>query len=177
MTIGNRQESRDFRVYDGVLILKGGFLWNGCLFLSPWPQPSAYLNSWSITPANAMMTEHVYFLQDYEAVSSGAIEARPFYVSDDLVAVLVTMQPGARVPVHVHEHHDEIFDVIKGTGAFFLGDETIEFSPGMTIVAPAGTRHGLLAGDERWVLRETVHRHVYARQAIKRALKKRFGGK
>jgi len=120
------------------------------------------------------MAEYVYHLKEYEAVDGDPIEARPFYVSEDLVAVLVTMQPYARVPHHVHEHHDEIFDVVRGTGTFFLGDEAITFGPGMTIVAPAGTRHGLLAGAEAWVLRETVHRHVYARKAIKRAIQKRM---
>ncbi len=120
------------------------------------------------------MTENVYLLRDYEAVAGDAIEARPFYVSEDLVAVLVTLQPGARVPDHSHEHHDEVFDVIRGSGVFFLEDEAIDFVPGMTIVVPAGTRHGLLAGDKPWVLRETVHRHVYARKALRRALDKRL---
>jgi len=121
------------------------------------------------------MTQHVYELQDFEAIGGKPIEARPFFVSEDLVAVLVTMQPGARVPDHHHEHHDEIFDVIRGRGTFFIGNEAIDFGPGMTIVVPAGTQHGLLAGDEPWVLRETVHRHVYARKAIKRAIDKRLG--
>ena len=123
------------------------------------------------------MPPHVYLLEEYESVEGAAIEARPFYVSEDLVAVLVTMQPGARVPDHLHEHHDEIFDVIRGQGTFFIGEEAVDFGPGMTIVVPAGTRHGLLAGDETWVLRETVHRHVYARKAIKRAIDKRLGKK
>jgi quercetin dioxygenase-like cupin family protein len=121
------------------------------------------------------MARPIYFLQDYEVVDGEPIEARPFYVSEDLVAVLVTLQPGARVPDHAHEHHDEIFDAIRGTGTFFIEGEAIDFGPGMTIVVPAGTRHGLLAGDAPWVLRETVHRHVYARKAIRRALDKRLG--
>ena len=120
-------------------------------------------------------SELVFDLRDYEAPAGGdPIVARPFFVSEDLVAVLVTIQPHARVPEHSHEHHDEIFDVIRGTGMFWLDGEAIPFKPGMTIVVPAGTRHALEAGDEPWVLRETVHRHVYARTAIKRALKKRL---
>ncbi len=122
----------------------------------------------------SIMSEHVYLLKEYEAVDGAPIEARPFFVSEDLVAVLVTMQPRARVPEHIHEHHDEIFDVIRGTGVFYLDGEAIRFEPGMTIVVTAGVRHGLQAGDEPWVLRETVHRHVYARKAIKRAIKKRL---
>jgi len=120
------------------------------------------------------MSKHLYFLKDYEIPGGAAIEARPFYVQDDLVAVLVTMQPHARVPNHLHEHHDEIFDVVRGAGVFFIEDEAVEFGPGMTIVVPAGTQHGLLAGDEPWVLRETVHRHVYARKALARAVQKRL---
>ncbi len=118
--------------------------------------------------------EYVYRLHDYAASGDEPIIARPFYVGEDLVAVLVTMQPGARVSDHLHEHHDEIFDVISGSGIFMLDGEAIAFGPGMTIVVPAGVRHGLLAGAEPWVLRETVHRHVYARKAIKRALNKRL---
>ena len=114
-------------------------------------------------------------LSEYEAPAGGdPIVARPFYVSEDLVAVLVTLQPRARVPEHHHEHHDEVFDVVRGTGTFWLEDEAIPFGPGMTLVIPAGTRHALEAGDEVWVLRETVHRHVYARKAIKRAIRKRL---
>ncbi|HID33412.1 MAG TPA: cupin domain-containing protein [Anaerolineae bacterium] len=114
-------------------------------------------------------------LSDYEPPAGGdPIIARPFYVSEDLVAVLVTLQPHARVPEHSHERHDEIFDVIRGEGVFWLDGEAIPFGPGMTIVVPAGVRHALEAGDAPWVLRETVHRHVYARKAIKRALKKRW---
>ena len=120
------------------------------------------------------MVDYVYDLKEYETADGAPIETRPFYVSEDLVAVLVTMQPHARVPVHVHEHHDEVFDVLRGAGTFFLEDQAITFGPGMTIVAPAGVRHGLLAGEEVWVLRETVHRHVYARKAIKRAIQKRM---
>lgn len=123
------------------------------------------------------MLRHIYTLRNYEAPDGDAIEARPFFISDDLVAVLVTMKPGARVPDHLHDHHDEIFDVIQGVGTFFYEGEAVEFGPGMTIVVPAGTRHGLLAGDEVWILRETIHRHVYARKAIKRAITKRFGKK
>jgi quercetin dioxygenase-like cupin family protein len=121
------------------------------------------------------MPKHIYHLKEYEVSDGSPIEARPFFVSEDLVAVLVTMQPHARVPDHLHEHHDEIFDVVRGRGVFFLDGEAIDFGPGMTIVVTAGTRHGLLAGDDLWVLRETVHRHVYARKAIKRAIQKRLG--
>ncbi len=122
-----------------------------------------------------MMSELVYFLKEFEAVDGvQPITARPFFVSEDLVAVLVTLQPHAQVPEHVHEHHVEIFDVVRGAGTFWLNGEAISFQPGMTIVVPAGVPHALQAADEPWILRETVHRHVYARKAIRRALKKRL---
>ncbi|HHB91056.1 MAG TPA: cupin domain-containing protein [Anaerolineae bacterium] len=116
----------------------------------------------------------VFELRQYEAPAGGEpIVARPFYVGDDLVAVLVTMQPHARVPEHHHEHHDEIFDVVRGTGTFWLDGQAFSFGPGMTIVVPAGIPHALEAGEGVWVLRETVHRRIYAREAIKRAIQKR----
>ncbi len=121
------------------------------------------------------MSDLVYFLKEFEAANGEhPVTARPFFVSEDLVAVLVTLQPHAQVPEHVHEHHAEIFDVVRGVGTFWLDGEAFRFGPGMTIVVPAGVRHALQAGDEPWMLRETVHRHVYARKAIRRALRKRF---
>ncbi|MCZ7567995.1 MAG: cupin domain-containing protein [Ardenticatenaceae bacterium] len=92
---------------------------------------------------------------------------------------LLCFEPGQRVPLHSHEHLIEVFDVVEGTGTFHLQGKEIAASPGTTIFVPPNTIHGLSAGSERWVLRETVHERVYARRALKLlwlAVRKRLPG-
>jgi mannose-6-phosphate isomerase-like protein (cupin superfamily) len=44
---------------------------------------------------------------------------------------------------HVHRTHDETVVILSGAGRFRLGEESREISPGMTLVIPRGTVHGL----------------------------------
>lgn len=118
------------------------------------------------------MTELVHQLADYKQLTGPPVQSKPFYVGQDVIACLVSLQPGAVVPEHQHPHHAEIFDVVEGEGIFYLNGREIKMGPGMTICVPANTRHGLRAKEQPWILRETVHNHVYARHAIRRALAK-----
>lgn len=120
------------------------------------------------------MAALVHYLNEYKSLNGSPIHSTPFYVGQDIIACLVSLQPGALVPEHMHEHQDEIFDVIEGEGIFVLAGQDIVLKPGMTICVPANTLHGLRAGDQPWILRETVHRRVYARHALKRAWQKRW---
>lgn len=120
------------------------------------------------------MTGLIHDLNHYKRLEGPPVQSVPFYVGQDIITCLVSLQPGAVVPPHAHEHHDEIFDVIEGEGLFILDGQEITLKPGMTICVPAQTRHSLRAGDQPWILRETVHQRVYARQALKRALQKRW---
>lgn len=91
---------------------------------------------------------------------------------------LICFSHGQSVPVHIHEHKDECFDVVQGTGTLLIDGKEILGVPGTMIYVPAGTRHGLRAdGAERWVVRETVSERVYARRAmalVVRAMMKRI---
>lgn len=120
------------------------------------------------------MSQLIHNLAEIKVTDNVAVYSKPFFVGQDIIACLVSLQPGAIVPLHVHQHHGEIFDVIEGEGIFRLGEQEILLKPGMTVCVPANTYHGLEAKHGHWVLRETVHQHVYARQAIKRALQKRW---
>ncbi len=120
------------------------------------------------------MTNLIHHLEQYKQLNGPPIHSTPFYVGQDIIACLVSLQPGAVVPEHSHEHQDEIFDVIEGEGTFVLAGQALTLKPGMTICVPANTPHSLQALNQPWILRETVHRRIYARQALKRALWKRW---
>ena len=48
-----------------------------------------------------------------------------------------------RVPVHQHEHQDEILFVHEGKGTGILGEERVPVEPGTTIYVPQGMWHGV----------------------------------
>ena len=59
----------------------------------------------------------------------------------------LTLQPGARIPIHTHDVEEIIF-VHTGQMEATLGDETRRIGPDQTIVAPPGIFHGLVnVGD------------------------------
>jgi quercetin dioxygenase-like cupin family protein len=96
------------------------------------------------------------------------------YAEGGLIVALVTLDPGAVVPEHVHEHHDEVFDVMAGEGEILLDGAWRRLGAGATAIIEAGRRHALRnPGGAPWVLRETIRQRVYARAALRAALTKR----
>ncbi len=81
---------------------------------------------------------------------------------------LLCFERGQHVPVHMHEHKDECFDVLEGEGTLLADGRELRAAPGAFLYVPAGTPHGLRAdGTARWVLRETASERVYARRALR----------
>lgn len=60
---------------------------------------------------------------------------------------MVTIQPGAGIPPHVHRVEDAMV-VVEGEGIFLVGEQGIPFKAGMGLLAPAGVRHGLKNNGE-----------------------------
>ena len=91
---------------------------------------------------------------------------------------LLCFERGQQVPVHVHAHKDECFDVVEGEGTLLVDGRELRAGAGAFLYVAAGTPHGLRAdGTEHWVLRETASERVYARRALAlagRALLKRL---
>lgn len=99
----------------------------------------------------------------------------PLFVEEDLSGCLLGFLPGQELPVHVHAHEHEVFDVLTGCGTMYLDDEAVELEPGDVVLVPAGVQHGFKnTSSERWLVRATIQQRVYARQAVRRAIDKRL---
>lgn len=48
-----------------------------------------------------------------------------------------------RIPVHRHEHQDEILFIHEGHATGIVGDERVEVGPGTTVYVPQGVWHGV----------------------------------
>lgn len=49
----------------------------------------------------------------------------------------------AITPLHVHDHEEEAFYVLEGSGVFVVGEERRELGPGDFVIVPGGAAHGL----------------------------------
>ncbi len=81
---------------------------------------------------------------------------------------LLCLSRGQVVPVHTHDHKDECFDIVEGSGTLLIDGREFTAEPGAILYVPAGVEHGLRAdGSEQWLVRETASERVYAGRAAK----------
>lgn len=60
---------------------------------------------------------------------------------------IVRLDPGASLASHVHDGQWELHEVVSGTGAAGLGDRSLDYVPGVSVVIPRGVAHGVTAGE------------------------------
>ena len=70
------------------------------------------------------------------------IKVSPKTGSENLSLVIQKMPGQTKIPVHKHDHTEEIFFVKSGTGKFITENDTILVKEGNTIYIPPGHWHG-----------------------------------
>lgn len=84
---------------------------------------------------------------------AGAREERPWGVWEVLAAGLtycakrITVRPGMRLSLQRHEHRDEHWVVVVGTGTVTLGPREYPAFPGAIFAVPRGIAHRLAADE------------------------------
>ncbi len=64
------------------------------------------------------------------------------------MTVKVTLNPGHRMNYHSHEHRDEVWTVLSGTGTAIVDEAHIQLKPGTVVRLPVGCRHTVIAETE-----------------------------
>ena len=75
-------------------------------------------------------------------------------VEKESLTIKVTLLPGHRMNYHSHEHRDEIWTVIEGSGSVIVNGGATNVGPGYVVKLPAGTKHTVIA-KSKLVLMET----------------------
>ncbi len=78
-----------------------------------------------------------------ESSNPHGVSTRPLHGTEHVQVVMVTMQPGEALKLHVTPV-DAFFYVLQGYGVVEIGDEREEVSPDMLIDSPARVPHRLL---------------------------------
>lgn len=59
-----------------------------------------------------------------------------------------TVEPGNRTNNHAHDHNEEVFYCISGTGKFIVDGEERDYSPGTVVFCPPGAFHQVVNTGE-----------------------------
>ena len=64
------------------------------------------------------------------------------------MTILAALNPGQHMSYHSHDHRDEVWTVIRGSGRTIVDGMEQQIRTGDVITMEAGTRHTVIAGDE-----------------------------
>lgn len=73
-------------------------------------------------------------------------------VADECLTIKVTLNPGHRMNYHSHEHRDEVWTVIAGSGRTVVDGTVRRVRPGDVISIIAGQKHTIIADSELQVV-------------------------
>lgn len=88
-------------------------------------------------------------------------------VEEESMTIKVILNPGHRMNYHSHEHRNEIWNVIAGTGRAILDGREQEVKPGDVLYMPAGCKHTIIADTELKVIESQLGRDITVQDKIK----------
>lgn len=94
---------------------------------------------------------YVFHLGEGEEVAMGGAAPRRWYIVADPVNTgarrlsmgLQRIEPGSRIPLHVHDPEEEILFCFRGAGRIRVGDQEADLRPGTAAFIPPGVWHGV----------------------------------
>ena len=69
-------------------------------------------------------------------------------VEENSLTIKVTLNPGNKMNYHSHEHRDEVWTIIQGSGKTIVDGMEQIVKPGDVITMDAGCKHTIIASDE-----------------------------
>lgn len=88
-------------------------------------------------------------------------------VEEESMTIKVILNPGHKMNYHSHEHRNEIWNVIAGTGRAILDGREQEVKPGDVLYMPAGCKHTIIAETELKVIESQLGRDITVQDKIK----------
>ena len=89
---------------------------------------------------------------------------------NESLTILVTLKPGHHMNYHSHEHRDEVWNIISGSGRTIVDGMEQKVHAGDVITMQAGCRHMILADTELRVIEVQLGRDISVHDKKKYAL-------
>lgn len=81
-------------------------------------------------------------------------------VGEESLTIKVTLNAGHRMNYHSHEHRDEVWTIISGTGRVVVDGEVRKVQPGDVVSIPAGQKHSIIADKELKVIEAQLGKDI-----------------
>lgn len=84
-----------------------------------------------------------------EAVAREHSDNKHIVRRDNLKMGLISVRPHEELPVHIHDHEDQLYYVLEGEGQVRMNDQEFDLRPGVAVAIRPGVAHGVRnPGDE-----------------------------
>ncbi len=77
-----------------------------------------------------------------------------FTLNEPSTVKIITVEPGQVLSLQTHQHRDEFWYVVSGSGMLTIGEERLPGVANKEYYIPAGVKHRMEAGDEPLVVLE-----------------------
>lgn len=93
-------------------------------------------------------------------------------VGKESLTIKVTLNPGHSMNYHSHDHRDEVWTVIQGTGRAIIGIKEQVVGVGDVITMPAGSRHTIIAETELQLIEVQIGKDISVHDKHKHELER-----
>lgn len=93
-------------------------------------------------------------------------------VGKESLTIKVTLNPGHSMNYHSHDHRDEVWTVIQGSGRAIIGIKEQVVGVGDVITMPAGSRHTIIAETELQLIEVQIGKDISVHDKHKYELKR-----
>jgi mannose-6-phosphate isomerase-like protein (cupin superfamily) len=87
--------------------------------------------------------DFVIDVEAIQAISKEHSDNKHIIRRDDLKMGLVSVRPHDVLPIHTHDHEDQLYYVLEGEGTIRMDDQEFELAPGKAVTIPPGVAHGV----------------------------------
>jgi mannose-1-phosphate guanylyltransferase len=88
-------------------------------------------------------------------------------VEETSMTIRITLNKGHRMNYHSHEHRNEVWTIISGTGRTIVDGMEQQVRPGDVITIQAGCRHTIIADTDLKVIEVQLGRNIDVHDKIK----------
>ncbi|MDD4849681.1 MAG: sugar phosphate nucleotidyltransferase [Gemmiger sp.] len=81
-------------------------------------------------------------------------------VQDNATTIRIVLRPGNRLTYHAHEHRDEVWTIVSGTGRTVVDGVETTVHPGDVVKMPAEARHTLIADTHLEVIEVQIGQEI-----------------
>ena len=155
------KQPRMVRVSDGFEVVTESFKNQSIKFLPIVDEQKRLVNIITKSQMHALLLQDIHcdLTYDFKSIDTSIVDheiyQRPWgyykttVINDYFQGKIISVKPGAQLSLQSHDHREEYWIVVHGTGTVQLDDSVLNVNCGSSVFIPKGCRHRLTNSDEK----------------------------